>query len=338
MKAGKASATARVIAAATVMCAHDATTSDLVAPGAARWCEEFLSTSKADRWLQASGKSAACRAAWRLLERSTHPGIVRHWMMRKRWIELRVRAAIAGGASQLVVLGAGFDTLGVRLAVERPDFRVVEIDHPATLAVKQAVVERIRGCGGPVMAESDFARNDENQSILPPGAIDRGRRTVFVAEGLLMYLPEARVRSLLGELATATQQASQLVFSFMVERESGEIGFEPRSAMVSFWLAMKGEPFRWSLNSARAVAFAQELGWEVTAHADSVVLSGLVGSAGEDRVIARGEEVIEAISAPPPKLGGPSNRTNCLPTPVVGNVQSKLDTLSWTRAGSVTSG
>ena len=141
------------------------------------------------------------------------------------------------------------------------------------------------------MAESDFARNDENQSVLPPGAIDRGRRTVFVAEGLLMYLPEARVRSLLGELATATEQASQLVFSFMVESESGEIGFEPRSAMVSFWLAMKGEPFRWSLNSARAVAFAQELGWEVTAHADAVVLSGLVGSAGEDRVIARGEEV-----------------------------------------------
>jgi methyltransferase (TIGR00027 family) len=296
MKAGKASATARVIAAATVMCAHDATTSDLVAPGAARWCEEFLSMSKADRWLQASGKSAACRGAWRLLERSTHPGIVRHWMMRKRWIELRVRAAIAGGASQLVVLGAGFDTLGVRLAVERPDFRVVEIDHPATLAVKRSVVERIRGCSRPVMAESDFARNDENQSVLPPGAIDRGRRTVFVAEGLLMYLPEARVRSLLGELATATEQASQLVFSFMVERESGEIGFEPRSAMVSFWLAMKGEPFRWSLNSARAVAFAQELGWEVTAHADSVLLSGLAGIADGDRVIARGEEVIEAIT------------------------------------------
>jgi hypothetical protein len=104
------------------------------------------------------------------------------------------------------------------------------------------------------------------------------------------------VRSLLGELATATEQASQLVFSFMVERESGEIGFEPRSAMVSFWLAMKGEPFRWSLNPRRAMAFAQELGWEVTAHADSVLLNGLAGIADGDLVIARGEEVIEAIT------------------------------------------
>ena len=296
MKAGKESATARVIAGATVICAHDAAFSDLVAPGAARWSEEFLSTSKMNRWLRASCRSAAGRAAWRLVERATQPGIIRHWMMRKRWIESRIRAAIADGSDQIVVLGAGFDTLGVRMVEERPDLRVVEIDHPATLAVKRSVVERILGCGRLVMVEWDFSREDGNQSPLPPGAIDRRRRTVFLAEGLLMYLPEARVRSLLGELATATDEASQLVFSFMVERESGEIGFEPRSAMVSWWLAMKDEPFRWSLNPELAVAFARGLGWAVTGHADSMVLSGLDGSAGRDRVIASGEEIIEAIT------------------------------------------
>ena len=67
----------------------------------------------------------------------------------------------------------------------------------------------------------------------------------------------------------------------MVEREGGEIGFEPRSALVSCWLAIKREPFRWSLNPARAVEFAREVGWAVTGHADSVVLSGLAGSAGQ---------------------------------------------------------
>ena len=88
MKADKASATARLIAAATVMCAHDAKTADLVAPGASEWCEAFLSTSRADRWLLSSARSGVSRAAWRLLERATHPGIVRHWMTRKKWIEL----------------------------------------------------------------------------------------------------------------------------------------------------------------------------------------------------------------------------------------------------------
>jgi methyltransferase (TIGR00027 family) len=296
MKVGKASATARIIAAATVMCMHDSATSALVAPGAAWWCDEFLSTSKVDRWLRANCRSATARAAWRLVERATHPGIIKHWMMRKRWIESRVRLALADGADQVVVLGAGFDTLGVRIAVERPDIRVIEIDHPSTMTVRRSVVHGILGSGGPVMVESDFLRVDGNQSVLPTGAIDRHCRTVFLAEGLLMYLPESRVRSLLGELAVATEKASWLVFSFMIERDNGEIGFEPQSAMVSWWLAMKGEPFRWSLNPARAVEFARELGWTVTEQADSVVLNALAASAGGDRVIARGEEIVEAIT------------------------------------------
>ena len=296
MKAGEASATARVIAAATVLCARDPATAHLVAPGAAPWCEEFLSTSRADRWLRASCRSAAGRAAWRLVERATHRGVIRHWMLRKRWVESRVRGAIADGASQVVVLGAGFDTLGVRLAAERPDVRVVEVDHPATLAVKRPLVEGALGRGAPVMAEVDFSRDDRSQGALPPGVVDGGRGTVFLAEGLLMYLPEARVRSLVGELATLTEGPSRLVFSFMAGRDGEAIGFEPRSVLVSRWMAVKGERFLWSLDPARAAAFARELGWAVTGHADSVVLGGLDGSAGGDRTIARGEEVIEATT------------------------------------------
>ena len=167
-------------------------TADLVAPGAAGWCEEFLSTSKADRWLRASCRSAAGQGGVEACGAGDAP---RH---RPALDAAQTVDRIAGPGCdrgrgvQVVVLGAGFDTLGVRLAVERPDLRVVEIDHPATLAVKRSVVERKLGCGGPVMAEADFSRDDGTESLLPPGVIDRTRRTVFLAEGLLMYLPEAR--------------------------------------------------------------------------------------------------------------------------------------------------
>jgi methyltransferase (TIGR00027 family) len=294
MKTGKASATARLIAGATVLCASDPATADLVPPGSAEWCEAFLSESKTGQRLVASCRYAPARVAWRLLERATHPGIVLHWMMRKRWIESRVRAAIADGTDQVVVLGAGFDTLGVRIAAERPDIRVVEIDHPATVAEKRPVIETIRGSARPILAEVDFARGDATNGVLPPGAIDCERRTIFIAEGLLMYLPEAQVRSLLRELATATDAPSRLVFSFMVKRASDSIGFEPRSALVSFWLAIKHEPFRWSLDPARVEEFTRELGWAVREHADSCVLYRLGGSAVTARVIARGENVVLA--------------------------------------------
>lgn len=296
MKAGQASATARIIAAATVMDALDPATADLVPPGAASWCEAFLSTTGADRRLLASARSPAGRAWWRLVERATHPGIVRHWLLRKRWIESRVRGAITDGASQLVILGAGLDTLGVRLAAERPDLRVVEVDHPATLAVKRPVVEARMGSGGPLLAEADLSRDDVSGRLLPTALIDPVRHTVFVAEGLLMYLPESRVRALLTELAGATSAPARLVFSFMIARPEGSIGFEPRSAPVSWWLARKGEPFEWSLDPATADSFARELGWSVTAHADADVLARLDCAAGASRALARGEDVIEARS------------------------------------------
>ena len=290
MKADKASATSRLIAAATVLCAREAQTADLVAPSATEWARDFLSTSTADRWLRSSAESGLSRAAWKLLERATHPGIARHWMTRKKWIELHARQAISGGVEQIVILGAGLDSLGVRLKLEQPSLRIVEIDHPATLKGKRAVLEARLGQAGPILVEADFGRETGEQR--PVDAVDRDRPTLFLAEGLLMYLPEARVRSLLGGLATLMRAEARLIFSFMVERDNGLIGFEPRSALVSWWLARKDERFLWSLNPTKARAFARELGWEVTEHADAIALAGI---AGGDRVIARGEEIIEAI-------------------------------------------
>jgi O-methyltransferase involved in polyketide biosynthesis len=94
-----------------------------------------------------------------------------------------------------VALGAGLDTLGVRLATERPDLRVVEIDHPATLAVKRSVLERKLEGGGPILAEADLSRDDATGSLLPAGVIDRSLSSVFVAEGLLIYRPRVPVLS-----------------------------------------------------------------------------------------------------------------------------------------------
>ena len=73
---------------------------------------------------------------------------------------------------------------------------------------------------------------------------------------------------------------------------------------------MKDERFRWSLDSARAALFARELGWSVTAHADSTSSSGSTG-ARWDQAIVSGEEVIEATNdgipeTPTPSADGPN--------------------------------
>ena len=51
------------------------------------------------------------------------------------------RGALGSDVRQVVVIGAGFDTLSLRLSADMPGYSVIEIDHPATQSVKKEVLE-----------------------------------------------------------------------------------------------------------------------------------------------------------------------------------------------------
>src|SRR5262245_20363688 len=56
---------------------------------------------------------------------------------RTRFIEGRLEAAVHAGATQVVLLGAGFDSRGYRLQDLLGGSEVFEVDHPATQAMKR---------------------------------------------------------------------------------------------------------------------------------------------------------------------------------------------------------
>src|SRR5205085_3645641 len=83
------------------------------------------------------------RKAWfrrlcTLLERATLPGICLHFALRKQILRRHAQAAIDAGCTQVIVLGAGLDTLCLELKAARPDLCCIEIDHPATQALKRS--------------------------------------------------------------------------------------------------------------------------------------------------------------------------------------------------------
>ncbi len=246
MKQDEASSTARVIAASTLLLASEPKSAALVATGAAELCRRFLSLRPGDRALAWSATNPATRMLWRLVERMTHPGVMAHYWHRKRWIESRCRDAVEGGFTRLVVIGAGFDTLGVRLAQEHRSLDVLEIDHPATQRVKRLALEAAP-IGPPNLR---FEAVDLAQAPLPASLFD-GRPTLVVMEGFLMYLPLADIERLMQRLAAAPAQRLRLVFSFMAQWEDGSIGFRPRSWLVDRWMAWRGEPFAWAIEPGR---------------------------------------------------------------------------------------
>jgi methyltransferase (TIGR00027 family) len=259
MKADRPSSTAIVIAASTILLASEKHDPDPVAPGAAELCGLFLSEIAAGRWLTASARDPRTRRFWRWVERNTLPGIIHHYWRRKRWIEARCRRAIAEGHERVVVIGAGFDTLGVRLAREFGKIEIIEMDHPATQAAKRSALGR-GGMEAPVNLRFTAADLTADDNRLP--AADE-KATVYILEGVLMYLPEQTVAGLLKAIRDGARGRTLVIFSFMTRWPDRSCGFRPHSRLVEHWLAWSKEPFTWALAPERMTDFLTNHGFRL---------------------------------------------------------------------------
>jgi methyltransferase (TIGR00027 family) len=292
------SSTATLIAAATVFLARDARVPDLVPPGAAQWCArclEALSGLKTVETLSHPG----LRWAARLAERATVPGLLLHFMLRKRWIEEGVRAALAEGCGQVVVVGAGFDTLALRLSHEFPGATFIEIDHPATQRYK-----RLAGEGAGAAANLHFIAADLSrvrlQDALSGGVYRTEARSVFIIEGLLMYLTVAEVGGLFTALRELQRAGGRVVFTVMEPAPDGRPAFHNATPLVTRLLSRWSEPFKSALSRDDAARFLERFGFRTRALAAAETLreTYLAPSGRGNLTLARGEMIVLAESAP----------------------------------------
>lgn len=260
MREGNASSTAKVIAASTILLASDERTADLVAPQAARLCDVFLSNSPTDRMLARSARQPVTRSLWQGLERMVLPGIMAHYWHRKRWIEQWCRRGIADGFTRVVVLGAGFDTLGCRLAEEFAELQVIEVDHPATQRRKQ---EALASRPGGAPSNLRFLSCDLAVESLPLKAFAGDRGTLVVMEAVLMYLDALDVDRVFQSLRTCRARPLRILFTTLAAWPDGSSGFRPHSWLVDRWLALRGEPLRWSIAPPQVPGFLDVRGFRM---------------------------------------------------------------------------
>jgi len=130
-----------------------------------------------------------------------------------------VRRAAEGGVGQVVVIGAGYDSRAWRFA--RPSLRFFEVDHPATQAAKRLAIDERRNLD---FIAADLAE-ERLQDALAGGAYRRDASSVFVIEGLLMYLTDAQIAVLFAAIAELQRAPGTLVFTVMEPASDGR----PRS-------------------------------------------------------------------------------------------------------------
>jgi methyltransferase (TIGR00027 family) len=174
------------------------------------------------------------------MQKVAMPGFYLHFALRKRCIEGFVKAAIHDGAEQLIVIGAGFDTLSLRIAKEYPNLSIIEIDHPATQTLKSDAIDRLdQQLKNLHLLSLDLTQDNMQDMLLKSEHYDENKSSAFVAEGLLMYLTEKHVREMLNFMSVNSGHGSQFIFTYMEENETGNYQFKNSSWVATFWLWMK---------------------------------------------------------------------------------------------------
>ncbi len=265
----RASSTARLIARSTLLAARDHARHRLVPAGTEAPLAAMLAADGASLWFKLALHHPGTGALLRRVERLVLPGIITHYLARKLWLERAATAALDAGCTQVVVLGAGFDSLAWRLHRTRPDVRFFELDHPATQAPKRRA---LRVSDNFTFLPADLAAVSPADVLHACPAFDPAQPTLFLAEGLLMYFPAARVAALLRDLAALTLRPATVLFSFMAAAPDGSITFRGEHPAVGWWLRRQREPFRWGIAGADLPDFLAGCGLRLAALADHEVL------------------------------------------------------------------
>jgi methyltransferase (TIGR00027 family) len=192
-------------------------------------------------------------------------------IVRTRFIEERMEQAIRDGVSQVVILGAGFDTRAYRLTELLKNTRIFEVDQPSTQEYKQ---RRIRETGIEIPPNLTYVpvdfRHDRLGDVLAAAGYDSSRKTFFIWEGVTMYLPEAAVEETLRWVA-AQAPGSTIIFDFvgaMVIQFMANVPWDKlpdaaKQAVQRLQRLEAGEPWIFGLPDTGEREFLAKLGLEL---------------------------------------------------------------------------
>ena len=142
--------------------------------------------------------------------------------LRTSAIDAAVHSAVAAGATQLVILGAGYDGRAWRMS-ELAGVKVFEVDRPGTQQDKRARVAELPAPVGVVgFVSIDFER-ESLDTLLKAAGHDASAPTCWIWEGVVMYLTRDAMHATVAAIGGRSAIGSTLIVNYHTPH-SGFIG------------------------------------------------------------------------------------------------------------------
>jgi len=263
MRAHQVSRNALKVSRALLFAADDSRRAGLLPPDSAKTTEALLrAAGMLDDWQVRVYRSSRLRRLRSWSEDKLLPGATTHLALRKRVMDDETRSAIEAGATQVLVVGAGFDTLGLRLARRYPSVRFVEIDHPATQSLKRHAIAQIGPPDNLVLHPADLAETSLPEAAEELGW-DRDQRAVVTTEGVLRHIAEPDVADFLRGVSEVMGPGSRLLGTYLLPDAQGRPQAGRLAGLGRASRRAIGEPMQWAVTREDLASLLTEIGFQM---------------------------------------------------------------------------
>jgi methyltransferase (TIGR00027 family) len=218
----------------------------------------------------------------------TPKGIYEYTIARTRYIDAIFKEVLAEGFDQILIFGAGFDTRALRFQTEAGDTKISELDVPIT---QKAKLDQYAKRGLSIPANVEFISiNFDKESLserLEEAGFGRGGRSLFVLEGLLMYLQSESVNETFKVIEEFVGEGSVVVFDYVrasVLRQEGSY-YGEREIVKS--VSKAGERWYFGIEEGELEGFLKKHGLRVSEHKDAQELEQMYFTDASGKIVGR---------------------------------------------------
>jgi methyltransferase (TIGR00027 family) len=215
-------------------------------------------------------------------------GVYNYVVARTKYVDAAFRRALAEQFDQILIFGAGFDTRALRFEGESRNTRIFELDVSVTQKAKIAQYRK-RNLSIPsnlTFIAIDFDKESLAEKLRDAG-FHKGQRSLFVLEGLLMYLQPDSVDATFRTIQEYAGERSWVVFDYVHASVLRQENLYTGESKIMKSVSRAGEQWHFGIDREKLGQFLSTYGLQPIDEKDAQDLEKTYFSEPSGRIIGR---------------------------------------------------
>jgi methyltransferase (TIGR00027 family) len=214
-------------------------------------------------------------------------GIYEYVVARTKYLDAVFEQALAERFDQILIFGAGFDTRALRFQDKAQNSRIYELDVSTT---QQAKIRRYQERNLTVPPNVRFVAIDFDKELLPAKLDEAGfgkqKRSLFILEGLLMYLQPASVDATFQTIQDYAGRRSLVAFDHIYASVLRNEGTYAGESEIAKTVSKADEKWHFGIEKEEIKSFLGKYDLRLINQKDSRELEKTYFSDSDGRVVA----------------------------------------------------